>query len=429
MKKPLDNAVSRRLEATLIMSETKHTSVSFDFNRLKTIRNTESLNMNLQVIKGGKLGVANSTRADGEDEVLENAVNVAEYGSKVSYGFPQPEPHADPKVFHRDVQDLTVDEMISLGEELANFIKSLDPSINGSVGIQKSVAQETIGNTHGLDAHFRKTAFVISSGFQFVEGQNLLSSWDWDASTGMEYDLSKMKTKLKEDFDIGRKNVSVKPGLYDVAFTPMGFADIMAPIMACLNGRAVMRGISPLKDRLGEEIFAQSFSLIEDGTLDGGLGSQLYDNQGVACRRTPLIENGVLREYLLDLESAQRLGRQPIGTGSPGGAGPNNLLVCPGDTRWEDLLKGMKKGIVIDQTMGAWAGNPYTGTVTGNIALGYLVIDGKKVGRVKDCMFSLNVFTHLKSNLLAVSKETKNLGQMILPYCLIEGVSIAGRDS
>ncbi len=62
----------------------------------------------------------------------------------------------------------------------------------------------------------------------------------------MEYDLSKMKTKLKEDFDIGRKNVSVEPGLYDVAFTPMGgFADIVAPIIACLNGRAVMRGISP----------------------------------------------------------------------------------------------------------------------------------------------------------------------------------------
>ena len=48
----------------------------------------------------------------------------------------------------------------------------------------------------------------------------------------------------------------------------------------------------------------------------------------------------------------------------------------------------MKKGIVIDHTMGAWAGNPYTGTVTGNIALGYLVEDGEKVGRVKDCMFS-----------------------------------------
>jgi PmbA protein len=297
------------------------------------------------------------------------------------------------------------------------------------LAFKKALCTKGISNTHGLDAHLKKTAFAILAGFEFVEGKNLLSSWDWDASTALEYDLAKIKMKLKEDFDIGRNNVSVEPGAYDVAFTPMGFADLITPIMACLDGRTVMRGISPLKDRLGEQIFAPSFSLIEDGTLDGGLGTQLYDNQGVACRRTPLIENGVLREYLLDLESACRLGRQPIGTGSPTGARSNNLLVPPGDTQWEDLLKGMKKGIVIDQTMGAWAGNPYTGTVTGNIALGYLVADGKKVGRVKDCMFSLNVFTHLKSNLLAMSKETKNLGGVILPYCLIEGVSIAGRDS
>jgi len=89
----------------------------------------------------------------------------------------------------------------------------------------------------------------------------------------------------------------------------------------------------------------------------------------------------------------------------------------------------MKQGIVIDHTMGAWAGNPYTGTVTGNIALGYLVKDGEKVGRVKDCMFSLNVFTHLKSNLLALSRDVKDLGGLLLPYCLIGGVSIATRES
>ena len=69
----------------------------------------------------------------------------------------------------------------------------------------------------------------------------------------------------------------------------------------------------------------------------------------------------------------------------------------------------------------------YKRQVTGNIALGYLVENGKKVGRVKDCMFSLNVFNHLKTNLLALTKETKSLGGLILPYCLIGGVSISGR--
>ena len=188
-----------------------------------------------------------------------------------------------------------------------------------------------------------------------------------------------------------------------------------------------MRGISPFAGRIGEEIFAPSFSLIEDGTLDGAVGSRPCDDQGVPCRRTPLIEQGVLKEYLLDLESAQRLGRKPIGTGNPGGARPNNLIVPAGDISVNDLLADMKRGIIIDQTMGAWAGNPYTGTVTGNVALGYLVEDGKKVGRVKDCMFSLNVFTHLKSNLLALSKETKNMGTSILPYFLIGGVSVSTR--
>ncbi len=429
MRNLLEDAIARGTEATLVTTESKNTSVSFNSNRLKKIENTESFGLKLQVIKAGKLGVAGSTRAGGGKELLENALNVAEFGSAVSYTFPDPEPHADPKVFYQDVADIDIGRMISIGEELIDFIKLLDPSIQGSAGVSKSVTQRGISNTNGLDATLRKTSFIVSGGFQLVEGQNLLSSWDWDVSTNLEYDLARIKAKLKEDFDIGRKNVAVEPGVYDVLFTPMGFADMVTPALACLDGRAVMRGISPLKDRIGEQIFAPLFSLIEDGTLDGGLGTQLYDGQGVVCRRTPLFEDGVLREYLLDLESAHRLERQPIGTGSPAGASPNNLLVPPGDTSWKDLLKGMKRGIVIDQTMGSWAGNPYTGTVTGNIALGYLVIDGKKVGRVKDCMFSLNVFTHLKSNLLALSREAKNLGSLILPYCLIGGVSIAGRDS
>jgi PmbA protein len=429
MKSLLEEAVARGADATLVATESRNASVSFEANRLKRVGSTESLNLDMQVIKAGKLGIASSTKPGTEMQLLENALDVAQFGSDVSYSFPEPEPPASPKVYDQAVADVDVDRMISIGEELIEFIKALDPAIQGSASVSARVIRKSIYNTRGLDASLDKTLFTVSAGFQFVEGQNLLQSWDWNASTDLEYDLETMKATLKADFDIGRKNVEVKPGVYDVLLTPVGFQALISPILACLDGRAVMRGISPFKDRIGEEIFAPSFSLIDDGTMDGGLSSRLYDDQGVVCRRTPLIEKGVLREYLLDLESAHRLGRRPIGTGSPGGANPNNLLVIPGETGWEELLRGMKKGIVIDHTMGAWAGNPYTGTVTGNIALGYLVEDGEKVGRVKDCMFSLNVFTHLKSNLLALSRDVKDLGGLLLPYCLIGGVSIASRES
>jgi PmbA protein len=77
--------------------------------------------------------------------------------------------------------------------------------------------------------------------------------------------------------------------------------------------------------------------------------------------------------------------------------------------------------------MGAWAGNPYGGQVTGNIALGYLVEDGQPVGRVKDCMYSLNVFEALKNNLAALSRESKCMGSMFLPYALLKGISISAK--
>jgi len=424
----LEDVIQRKAEATLIVYESKETSVTFDANRLKSIENTEAYGQDLQVIRDGKLGSAGSTQVGGEKELVDNAFSVAEFGSLVGYTFPGPETYAQPKVFDQRVSDVTVDEMIAIGEELVDFVKSLDSSINGAAQVQKGVSQVSVKNTKGVDVNSKKTVFAVTCGYQFVEGKNLLSSWDWQIMTSLQYDLESMKAKLKEDFEVGRKNVSIEPGLYDVLFTPAAFSDIVNPIMACIDGRAVMRGISPFAGRLGEEIFAPSFSLIEDGTLCGAVGSGPCDEQGVPCRRTPLIDEGVLSEYLLDLESAHRLGRKPIGTGTRTGARPNNVIVPGGNASFDDLMAGMKRGIIIDQTMGAWAGNPYTGTVTGNIALGYLVEDGKKVGRIKDCMFSLNVFSHLKSNLLALTKETKSLGGLILPYCLIGGVSISGRN-
>jgi len=200
MKGVLEEAVKRGAEATLVVSESRRTDVSFDFNRLKNVEDTESFGLSLQVIRDGKLGVSNSTRVGGEKELLEKALSVAEFGSSVSYRFPEPEPHANPRLFHPEVAGFELDDMISLGDELVGFIKSLDPAINGSAGISRNVTEKTIANTRGLSASWKKTSFFVSAGFQFVEGQNLLQSWDWDVSSSVRYDLERIKAKIKEDF-------------------------------------------------------------------------------------------------------------------------------------------------------------------------------------------------------------------------------------
>ncbi len=412
--------------ATLTFRESQKIEINFEFNRLKGIQNTESLQFTAQAIKGGKLGVAVSTKAGGEKEVLDRAIRLCEYGAPANYVFPDPEPSEKPAVYSEEVASLGLKEMLRVGEDLSAFLKSLHPDVNGSVTVSKAVFRDGIANTNGLEATWDRTVLLLMAISSLVDGQNLVDLWDYHVSTVLNWDVEAMKEEIRSRFDLARKNVPVKTDAYPVLFTPFAFRDLISPILACLDGRAVTIGVSPFKGRLEEQVFSPQLTVIEDGLMEGGLESRMYDAQGVRCRRTPLIEKGVLREYLLDLETARKLGREPIGTGGVGGIEPGNVIVPGGSLSKESLLTGMKRGIVVENTMGAWAGNPFSGQVSGNIAMGFLVEDGELVGRVKDCMFSLNIFTHLKDHLVALSRETKNFG-ITLPYALIDNVSVTGK--
>lgn len=420
----ISQSLKKGLEACLITRWSESTEVSFRFNRLRNIANTENVSHTLQVIKDGKTGVLNIAGFEPAQEHLDKVVELSEFGSPVNYSFPQPEQPPNPEMYHQDVVDLGLDTMIDRGSELVEFLRALDPAINASCSIAKSHYKKAIHNTKGLSASWSKTVVETVVGVELAQGQNLISIYDWYVSTGLDCNLDQMKAGIERNFNLSKKPVDIEPGSYHVVFTPSAFADLIHPIVACLDGKSVVRGISPLRGRLGEKVFSDKLTIVEDGTLKNGVGSALYDDQGVRCQRTFLVNAGVLSEYLLDLESAKALNRRPTGTGRISSISPNNLLVLPGDTPSSKMVSGMEKGIIIKETMGAWAGNPYSGQVTGNISLGFLVENGKPVGRIKDCMFSVNIFRDLQHNLLGLSQETQSKGY-ILPYALLSDVSIS----
>lgn len=420
-------ASKQGIEATLNTAESRSVEALFEFNRLKSIQNMETVSTVLQVIKDGRLGLATSTKPDAGDELLQKATVLSAYGSPVSYHLPDVEKPATPVLHDNRAADFSLESMLEIGQDLASFMKSLHPDVNGTVQVYRATSRHSISNTKGLDATWEKSQFEISAGLSLVEGQNLVQVGDYTISPAPDYDLAAMKAKIKQDFDLARRNVPVETGSYDVVFSWQGLVNLLRPILDCLDGKAVVRGVSPFANRLGEQVFSSRLTITEDGAREMAVGSRVYDFQGVACRRTPLINTGVLSEYILDLETAAKLGRKPIGTGGASGPSANNIVVEPGDVSRDAMISGLKKGVIIDVTMGAWAGNPYGGQVTGNIALGYLVEDGQPVGRVKDCMFSLNVFKHLKDNLVALSRESKCQGSMFLPYALLKDVSISAK--
>lgn len=98
------------------------------------------------------------------------------------------------------------------------------------------------------------------------------------------------------------------------------------------------------------------------------------------------------------------------GNSTVGGPAAHHVLLAPGEFSIYELVQRIDTGLLILDSMGTWSGNLYSGNVSGNISLGLKIENGKIVGRVKNCMFSMNAFRHFRDHLIALSRKTKVVG-------------------
>ena len=188
-----------------------------------------------------------------------------------------------------------------------------------------------------------------------------------------------------------------------------------------------MRDISPWKEKMGEQLLDPRITLVDDGTLPLHVSSAPFDREGVPTRRNVLIEQGVVKQAILDLECAQALGQESTGNGSLGGPSTHHVLLAEGEQELTALIRSIEQGLLIVDTMGAWSGNAYSGNVSGTISLGYKIEKGEIVGRVKDCMFSINAFDHFRHHLIGATRAVENLGGATFPHVALDEVVIAAK--
>lgn len=184
--------------------------------------------------------------------------------------------------------------------------------------------------------------------------------------------------------------------------------------------------------RQGKQLFDNRFSLCDDSTIDYRPASRPCDDEGVPSQRIPLIEKGVVANFLYDLQTAAHAGAQSSGSASRGrGSMPtpsvSAMVFEEGDTRFEDMLRDIKEGIVVEALIGAGQGNVLGGDFSGNVLLGYKVENGEIVGRVKDTMISGNIYDALKE-LITIGDEAKWVGSSLkTPAIHLAGLSVASK--
>jgi PmbA protein len=213
-----------------------------------------------------------------------------------------------------------------------------------------------------------------------------------------------------------------------IVFDPMVARSIIEHIFEGVNGDSVYRGASFLAGKLGEKIAGDNVSVIDDGTLRGGFGTSPFDGEGVPTRRTVVIENGVLKSYLLNTYTAKKLGLQTTGNASRGlagtpGIGPGNYFLEPGKKTPQELIAEIKEGLYVTEFLGHGAN-----LVTGDYSRGAsgLWISG---GELSYPVEEITVAGNLKEMFFNISEIANDLefrGSVAAPTIRIDGLTVGG---
>lgn len=429
-EKILELALKHTPSVEVIYEEGESRSVSFENNKLKCVNTKSIRGIGLRVIKDGRIGFSSTTDFRKPEKLVANAIVSAKFGQPAAFEFPSKNNFPKVAVYDQCVIDYPVDKCVDIGKDAIAKALSVNPSYECSAGIGKGHGKRRLINSKGLDVSIASTSFGIGIDILQIKGHSLLWVGEGEGSKGLSTDLNKHVDKALKDLKLAENELKLKTGTYPIVVTAKAMGNLLATFETGCNGKLVQKGASPLTNKLGEKLIDVRVSIYDDATIDMADSSYPWDAEGISARRTPLLEKGVLKNYLFDLQTAGIMKAKSTGSGSRGfssqpSPGNSNTIVDPGNMSFEAMIKDVKYGVLVDQVLGGGQSNILAGEFSVNIDLGYLIENGEIVGRVKDCMFAGNVFD-VFNNIVAIGDKPEWHSSTNVPPFYFKAINIAG---
>lgn len=413
--------------------QNEKTTVEYEANQLKTCTVAETKGTAVRVIRKGRLGFAASTDETMTDKLAANALESAAYGDEAPFSFADPQPAPIVQTYDKAVADLPIARLVEIGKEVLDLVLPVDSNARCNIAIERSITSASIRNQKGLDVSYQISPLSIGLEIDRVEGNDVLILYDQLGTTLWNQNYLSFARTLVEKLKMARKLTTIKPGKMPVMFAPAGALALLFPLSQALNGKEVYKGTSPIAKKIGEKLFDDKITVVDDGTISGQFASSSYDDEGTPHRRNVLVENGVLKGFVYDLKTAAQSGVQSTGNASrslflPPGPSFTNLILQAGTTPLKDMLASIDEGIIVESLLGLGQGNIISGAFSNPLALAFKVEKGEIVGRVKDLSIAGNIYDLLK-NVAAVSQEAQWVyGNFSAPYVLIPEMNVAGKS-
>lgn len=244
---------------------------------------------------------------------------------------------------------------------------------------------------------------------------------------GYEYAVAVNQNNLPSPVEVGKECAvrtmnllgakKIKTETLPIIIENRNVGRLFGGFLQAMLGRSIQQKQSFLADMKGKKVASEKFTLIDDPFVKGGLGSRLFDGDGLAAKKMVMIDKGVLTEFYVDWYYSRKLGWEPT-TGSP-----SNLIVPPGKRSVDEIMKDLGRGIFITGFIGGNS-NPTTGDASIGI-IGHLFEDGKPVQAVSEMNIADN---HLKfwNKLVEVANDPYIYSGYRFPSLVFEDIVVAG---
>jgi len=408
---------------------------------IERLSSGERIDAGVRVVIGKRVSVQGGmiSRVEDLDLIVETAVKIAKtlpedpqwISLSRELGKSHVEETLDPKIVEPET-----DYFIEIVQFLLKKSGEIDKrAFTSSASIHLSTVERAIGNNYGEIQREDATEASVFVSVKAVEAGEESGYYEaYVAPTLARFNPDELISKATEVAvkTLGARRVDT--GVYELVFIPKVFAGVVQSLVVpAVCADSVQKGRSPLKGKFGSQVFSENLTFIDDGTYPGLTGTRGFDDEGVPTKRKVVFDRGVLSGFLYDTYTALVEGKNstgnafrnvPYSTPTPW---ISNLLVEPGSGDLSNLVKDVKKGVIVYATIGEWLSNPVSGLLNATITNGIYVESGEEKFPVKGVVLSGNVYEVLKPAEVRVSRSLERFGRFSLPAIYVPKITLAGK--
>lgn len=419
-------------QADALVVRRRSRSVTVRNGQIENTESSESDDFSLRVFVGAKVATVQAGQGADEAALAERAVAMARVSPEDPFACladPEKLATAWPDLELFDSTEPPVEALVeaaTAAEAAALAVPGVASSIGAGAGT--GLFGLVLATSHGFSGAFERSGFSRSVSVIAGEGVKMERDYDYDSRVFYS-DLDSAETigRGAGERAIARVNPrKVKTGSdVTVIYDPRVSRGLIGHLVSAINGAAVARKTSFLKDMMDAQVAIRGLTLVDDPFVRRGSGSRPFDGEGVSTGALTMVEDGVLRQWYLTTSVARELGLESNGRASRGGGvspSSTNVIVNPGAQSPQDLIASVKTGFYVTELIGQGV-NQVTGEYSRG-ASGFWIENGELSFPVSEVTIASNLKDMFKRMTLADDIETKYA--IAAPTIAVEGMTLAG---